>query len=140
MIHESSVIVRYAETDMMGIVHHAVYPIWTEFSRTQLMRDMGISYSEIESQGIMLPVTELGFRYKAPTFFEDKITILSAVTHLDSRRLRLDYQILRNESELCVIGFSKHIFMNAESRRPMRIDKELLTDFTLYLHPEFQQM
>lgn len=140
MIHKSSIIVRYAETDMMGIVHHAVYPVWAEFSRTQLMNDIGISYSEIEAQGIMLPVTELGFRYKAPTFFEDHITILAAVTHLDSRRLRLDYQMFRNEEQCCVIGFSKHVFMNAESRRPRRISQELLTDFTVYLHPEFQQI
>lgn len=139
MIHRYSTVARYAETDMMGVIHHSVYAIWAEAARTELMQCMGYSYSEIERSGIMLPVTELKLLYKAPTFYEDKISIECAVTLLDNRRFRVDYKMQSNE-KICCIGYSKHIFMNATTRTSMRISSELIDKFKIYFHPEFQQL
>jgi acyl-CoA thioesterase FadM len=58
--------VRYAETDAMGIVHHATYPIWMELGRSDFLRELGQSYSEWEAQGVMMSVGELHLKYRAP--------------------------------------------------------------------------
>ncbi len=139
MIHHFHTIARYAETDMMGIIHHSVYPIWAEAARTELMKETGYSYTEIEKSGVMLPVAEIRFYYKAPALYEDKITIESAVTHLDNRRLRIDYKIMARDI-VCCIGYSKHIFMNSKTRSSMRIDSNILDNFKKFYHPEFQQI
>lgn len=139
MIHSYQTVARYAETDMMGVIHHSVYAIWAEAARTELMSAMGYSYTEIERSGIMLPVTELRLIYKSPTFYEDKITIECAVTVLDNRRFRVDYKIMAKE-RICCVGYSKHIFMSATTRTSMRISTELINKFTKYFHPEFQQI
>ena len=140
MIHSFEVIVRYAETDMMGIVHHSVYPIWAEAARTDLMKAMDYSYTEVEKSGIMLPVTEIRFIYKKPTFYEDIVTITCAVTHLDNRRLKLDYSVKNKEGEVCVIGYTKHLFMGVETRASMRIPSAVLDKFKSFYHPEFTQI
>ena len=63
MISKSQVVVRYAETDQMGIAHHANYPIWYEIARTDLIKNIGMTYSEMEHMGVMTPLVELGCRY-----------------------------------------------------------------------------
>lgn len=72
MIHHTSIVVRYAETDQMGIVHHAVYPVWYEVARTELIRQIGIPYSQMEAMGVMTPLVELKSRYKGVTRYEDR--------------------------------------------------------------------
>ncbi len=137
MIHQFQTVGRYAETDMMGVIHHSVYPIWAEAARTELLQQMGYNYTEIEKSGIMLPVTEIQFVYKAPTYYENVIVIDCAVTLLDNRRLRIDYQI-STDGKVCCIGFTKHIFMSAETRVSMRIDSEIVDKFRKFYHPEFK--
>lgn len=139
MIHQLQIVARYAETDMMGVIHHSVYPIWAEASRTDLMKIMGYPYSQLEKSGIMLPVVEINFRYKVPTYYEDIICINSAVTHLDNRRFTVEYEICVND-KVCVQGYSKHIFMNSETRVSTRISSDLLDNFKQFYHPEFTKI
>ncbi len=138
MTHTFNTVARYAETDMMGVIHHSVYLVWAEAARMDMMDEMGYTYTETEKSGIMLPVTEVKFSYKAPSFFEDKIRVECAVTHMDNRRLRIDYQIKAGD-RLCCTGYTKHIFMNAASRTSMRIPTEVLDKFKEYYTPEFEQ-
>ncbi|MDK2818001.1 MAG: acyl-CoA thioesterase [Spirochaetota bacterium] len=139
MIYQSHTVARYAETDMMGVIHHSVYPIWAEVARTELMQAMGYSYYEIEKSGIMLPVTEIRFQYKAPVFYENKVLTNCAITLLDNRRTRIDYKICVDD-KICCIGYTKHIFMNTSTRRSMRIDNILLNKFKKFYHPEFENI
>ena len=139
MIHQSHTVARYAETDMMGVIHHAVYPIWAEVARTELMALMGVSYSEVESSGIMLPVTEIRFQYKAPIFYENKIITHCAITQLDNRRVRIDYQICV-DNKVCCIGYTKHIFMSSSTRKSIRLDNEALDNYKKIYHPEFEKL
>ena len=69
--------VRYAETDAMGIVHHAVYPVWMELGRSEFLRAQGQGYSEWEAQGIFMSVGELKVRYRSPARY-DELEVLSA--------------------------------------------------------------
>lgn len=63
MISRSKIKVRYAETDQMGIAHHSNYPIWYEVARTDLMKKMGMTYTQIEEQGLIVPLLELQCKY-----------------------------------------------------------------------------
>ena len=72
MINSSTDIeVRYAETDMMGIVHHASYLPWLEIARGNLLKERGISYSKLEESGILLPVVEIKMNYRRPATYDD---------------------------------------------------------------------
>ncbi len=139
MIHQSHIVARYAETDMMGVIHHSVYPIWAEVARTEQMQSTGFTYSEAESSGIMLPVTDIRFQYKAPIFYENKVVINCAITQLDNRRVKIDYEICVDD-KVCCIGYTKHIFMNASTRKSMRLDNEVLEKFKKNCHPDFEKL
>ena len=79
MISESKIIVRYQETDQMGIAHHSVYPVWFEVARTDFIKKLGITYSEIEKMGVMLPLTEVTCKYYKGTRYEDELTVTARV-------------------------------------------------------------
>ena len=93
-IHETRFWVRYAETDRMGIVHHATYLIYCEESRNQFSRDMGASYADFEKQGLGLVVSETNLRYLAPAVFGQEVLIRCWIDDLKSRRITFDYEIL----------------------------------------------
>ena len=76
---ESSITVRYAETDKMGIVHHSAYPIWFEIGRTDFIKQAGMPYSVMEEKGIMTPLTELNCKYYLPAYYEDELTVETRV-------------------------------------------------------------
>ena len=75
MHSKTYITVRYAETDRMGIAHHSNYPVWYEVGRTDYIKLYGISVSEMEKAGVMMPLTNLTCHYKNPALYEDKIII-----------------------------------------------------------------
>ena len=75
MTTETNLIVRYAETDQMGIVHHSNYPIWFEAARTDYIKKIGLPYSKIEERGLLLPLIELNCKYKGAARYEDEVVI-----------------------------------------------------------------
>jgi acyl-CoA thioester hydrolase len=91
-------VVRYGETDQMGIVYHPNYLIWCEIGRTELMRDLGARYRDVEDAGIRLAVAEVTVRYIAPARYDDRITVTTELTELGSRGITFDYVIAHAES------------------------------------------
>ena len=91
----SSVTVRYAETDQMGIAHHANYLIWCELARTNHMRQQGVSYRAMEEQGIRLPVIDAQLRYRAPARYEDELQVRCWIREVSSRRVVFGYLVER---------------------------------------------
>lgn len=110
--------VRYAETDMMGIVYHGNYLPWFEVGRTTLLKECGLPYREMEAQGYMLPVVELGAKYLKPALYDDTLTIVTRIHEPPRLRIRLDYEVRRGE-ELLVTGFTIHCFIN-KAGEPVR--------------------
>ena len=109
---ETSIRVRYAETDAMGIVHHSRYFVWLELARIEWLRSLGLDYKTMEDEGFYLPVVEVYLKYKAPAFFDDIITIeLKAQKNNYRVRFSLDYTLWRKD---CLIaqGFTTHVFLN----------------------------
>ena len=106
--------VRYAETDAMGVVHHANYLVYFEEGRSYYMRSMGCDYAEIEASGFNLPVTEAGLRYVGSLKYGDRVTVRTAITQNKSRRLTFVYEILSwRDSKTLVTGFTSHVWTNA---------------------------
>lgn len=114
----TQIAVRYAETDMMGIVYHGNYLPWFEVGRTTLLKECGLPYKELEAQGYHLPVIELGVKYARPALYDDTLTVITRLREKPTLRIHLDYEVRRGE-ELLVTGFTTHAFINKEGQ-PVR--------------------
>ncbi|GIV95857.1 MAG: thioesterase [Herpetosiphonaceae bacterium] len=122
----TSLRVRYADTDAMGVAYHANYLIWFEQGRTEFLRQAGISYRELEAQGYLLPVSEVQARFIAPARYDDLLTVKTTPVELRSRRLVFDYEIVNEQGRLLVSGRSTHIVVDRDSRRPTRLPQAIL--------------
>ncbi|MBP1154605.1 MULTISPECIES: thioesterase family protein [unclassified Paenibacillus] len=114
--------VRYQETDQMGVVYHANYLNWFEIGRTEMIREMGMSYRTLEAKGLLLPVLEAELKFHQPARYDDSITILTRITEFSNLRIRFASEIHR-DSDLLVSGGTRHVWLNREWK-PVRIDKE----------------
>lgn len=127
---ETVIRVRYAETDMMGIVYHGSYVPWLECARIQLLDDVGFPYTEMEAEGVRLPVIELHCRYLEPARFDDRIRVVSEVAEMPRAKITIHYRLSRvgDERLLCEAS-SVHAFMD-EGGRPCRPPNRLRDLFT----------
>lgn len=96
---ETTMHVRYAETDQMGIVHHSTYVIWMEEGRSDFMRQKQVDYAEVEKRGLALAVTEMTVRYSAPAHYGEQVTVRTWVESLRSRMLVFGYEIINTKSK-----------------------------------------
>ena len=114
----SQVVVRYAETDMMGVVYHGNYLPWFEVGRTTLLKELGLPYRQLEADGYRLPVLEVSARYLRPAVYDDTLTIVTFLRERPVLRIRLDYEVRRGD-ELLATGHTVHAFIDREGR-PVR--------------------
>ena len=92
---EIQIRVRYNECDPMGVVHHAVYPIWFEMGRTELLREQGSDYRALEEQKLFLAVIDLQIKYKASAKYDDELVLRTILTEVTNVRIKHAYQLLR---------------------------------------------
>jgi len=111
----TSLRVRYAETDQMGIVYHSNYLIWFEVGRSELFRDLNLPYTEFEKQGLGLAVVEVNCRYRKPTHYDDELVIVTEIDNMTSRSITFSYLVYREET-LLAEGKTVHVFINEEGR------------------------
>ena len=129
MPNTTELVVRYAETDQMGVVHHATYPIWFEIARTEYIRALGMSYSDMEKAGVMLPVTGISCKYRLPAKYDDTIEITARITRFSPARIEFEYEVRRKgEQEILSTGTSAHGFVDSQTFRPLNL-KKALPDF-----------
>ena len=114
----TQVTVRYAETDMMGVVYHGNYLPWFEVGRTTLLKELGLPYRQLEEEGFRLPVLEVSARYLRPAVYDDTVTIVTRLHDRPLLRIRLEYEVKRGE-ELLATGHTVHAFIDREGR-PVR--------------------
>lgn len=88
--------VRYSECDPMGVVHHAAYIPWLELGRTELLRQTGVSYAELEKQGVLLVVVRLSCRYKRPARYDDEIEVRTSVVGGGRVKIEHEYELVRD--------------------------------------------
>ena len=127
-IHEHRLRVRYAETDQMGVVHHANYLIYLEESRTRLMYERGCSYAELERQGWALPVRRAELRYRAPAYYDEELAIRTHVGKVGGASLTFVSEVFRVSDEtLIASGMVELACLDTRSkdRRPTLLPEEL---------------
>jgi acyl-CoA thioester hydrolase len=93
---EVQIRVRYAETDRMGLLHHANYLVYFEQARTDLLRTLGATYKDMEDEGYFLVVSKIEVRYKSPAHYDDVLTIRTTVTRTSPVRLEHKYDVFRD--------------------------------------------
>lgn len=115
LFSETTLRVRYAETDQMGIVYHSNYLIWFEVGRTELFRDLGLPYTVFEEQGLSLAVVEASCRYRKPAKYDDELVVGTHLEKFTSRIITFSYQV-KKEDILLTDGKTSHVFLNKEGR------------------------
>jgi acyl-CoA thioester hydrolase len=126
--YETEIEVRYAETDQMGVVHHANYVVWFEVARTRLCALSGFHYADVEKLGYFLMVTGVQLSYRKPARYGDTVRIVCWVDHLGSRGKRFAYEVHKGD-DLLVSGATEHIWVEKATGRPCRTPEPLREPF-----------
>lgn len=114
----------------MGIAHHSNYFVWFEIGRTDLCRETGHPYNEIENRGYILVVTEIACRYRIPYRYDEEVLIRTSVAEIASRSMRFAYELYdAGGEELRATGFSSHLWLDRATRKPVRADAEVVKAF-----------
>ena len=125
-ISKTELTVRYAETDQMGIVHHSVYPIWYEAGRTDYIKMFGISYTEMEAAGVMMPLINLTCHNGIPAKYEDVVVVETRATKLSAAKMVLYYEVKRkSDGVLLGSGTTEHGFVDSKTFKPINVKKKL---------------
>ena len=98
---EIQIRVRYAETDRMGLLHHANYLEYFEQARTELLRTHHGAYKELEDQGYYLVIAKVEIKYKSPAHYDDVLTIRTTVTRTTPIRIEHKYEVFREGALIC---------------------------------------
>ena len=126
-IHRSTVRARYAETDAMGVVHHASYLPWLEVGRVDLLRAAGVPYTSIEERGFLIVLSDIQVRYRSPARFDTLVTVETQLILLKTRHLSFGYRVLlESTGTLCVEARTDHIVVSRTSMRATQLPSDLL--------------
>ncbi len=112
--------IRYSETDKMGYLHHANYLNYFETGRTEMLRSMGMTYKEMEQDGILLPVLSANINYNAPSYYDDVLTVKTFMKKKPGIKVFFEYEIYNENSLLICTGNTTLVFVDAVSRKPRR--------------------
>src|SRR5512141_1510612 len=119
--HTTDIRVRYADTDQMKIVYYGKYFEYFEQGRSDLLRQIGMPYPEIERRGFLLPVIEAHAEYRRSALYDEELTVRTMVHDLPQARIRITYRVFRNDGVVLVEGHTVHSFLHAERRVPARV-------------------
>lgn len=102
MVHFDTLFrVAYADTDQMGVMYHGSYARYLEMARVDCLRSLGISYKDVEANGLFLPVLEMNIKYIRPIFYDDLVTIKVTIPEMPRRSLVFHYQLFKEDELLC---------------------------------------
>lgn len=121
MIHSThSLRVRYAETDPMKYVYYGNYATYFELGRVELFRSIGISYDEIENNGIWLPVSDYKIKYLKPALYDQKLEIHTFMRKIPGVRIEFEYEIYNEERIKITEASTTLFFLNAKTNKVMK--------------------
>lgn len=118
--------VRYAETDQMGVVYYGNYPIYLEVGRVEALRNLGLTYKQMEEDGVMLPVLNLQIKYLKSAVYDEEINVVTKITKLPSSRINFEHEIYNEAGDLITLGQVELVFVSMQTRKPCRCPKDLL--------------
>lgn len=114
------ILVRYGETDQMGIVHHSNYLRYFEVARLEWLTALGVSYTSMEQHGILMPVIDANLSYKTSAFFEDSLIVHIQLEEIPRVKIKFSYEIKNQKDQVVCLGHTSLAFLNVETRKPMR--------------------
>ena len=122
-ISEKQIEVRYAETDQMGVVHHSSYIIWCELGRTQIVKDLGFDYAELERSGYVSPVLDISVQYKKAMRYGQVATVRTWIESHGKLRTTYGYEILHEDGSVAATATSQHTLIRKDTFRHVALRK-----------------
>ena len=123
--------VRYGETDQMGVVYHGNYATFFEVARTEWLRNVGVSYKDLENRGIILPVISLSFNFIKPAKYDDILIISVFLKKNPLVKIEFDYEIVNQNKEKISTGNSVLAFMDRKTNKPTKCPNYILEKLNL---------
>lgn len=117
---ETKIRVRYGETDQMGYVYYGFYAMYYEVARVESLRQLGLTYREIEAMGVIMPVLENKSKYLAPGRYDEELRIVTTLRDKPSVRIRFEYEIFNEQNKLIHQGETLLAFVDKLTNRPCR--------------------
>ena len=133
---ETSVRVRYAETDQMGYVYYGNYAMYYEVARVESFRNLGFAYKELEEQGVMMPVLEHYSKFLKPGRYDERLTIKVRIPEMPGVRIRFEYEIFNEKDEHIQTGWTLLVFINMENGRPVKAPTHMVELLKPYFDEE----
>ena len=119
--NKTTIRVRYADTDKMQFVYNGKYLEYFEVGRAELLRSIGLPYSEVETRGYQLPLIEAGLKYKQPAMYDELLEVEAINRELYSAKVHIEYIVSKKETgEIVAEGFTTHMFIKSDSKKPTR--------------------
>jgi acyl-CoA thioester hydrolase len=118
--------VRYADTDQMGVVYYGNYGRLFEIGRTEMIREMGMPYRELEQSGVSMPVYSVNSRYLNKITYDELITIETTVNEMPAARMTFQHRIYNQEGKLAHEATVVLVFLDSRSNRPVRAPRKLI--------------
>ncbi|MAH81968.1 MAG: thioesterase [Flavobacteriaceae bacterium] len=112
--------VKYSDTDQMGYMHHSNYLRFFENARISWLRDLGVSYKNMEKDGILMPVVASSLKHIKPAFFDDQLYIQIILERLPKASLEFSYVVLNQNEDTICRGYTKLAFLKSNSQKPIR--------------------
>ncbi|MDP1744803.1 MAG: thioesterase family protein [Bacteroidota bacterium] len=131
-ISETSLRVRYAETDRMGYVYYGNYAQYFEVGRVEALRQLGTSYKEMEDNGIMLPVYACNIKYLKPAFYDDLLVIKTVIKDLPTAKITFDYEIYNQKGELLTSANTSLVFIKMATNKPCAAPESFIEKIKVY--------
>ena len=125
-IDEIQIRVRYGETDQMGVVYHGNYALYLEMGRIEWLRKLGISYKNMEENGIMLPVVSLNINYKKSAGYDDVINVKTQLKNVPTAKIEFEYEITNDKGEILTTAHTTLVFIDMKTNRPVRAPQHIL--------------
>lgn len=124
--YSKTIRVRYNETDQMGVVYHGNYASYFEVARTEWLRNLGVTYKEMEENGTMLPVISLSFKFLKSAMYDDLLTISVSLRKKPMVKIEFDYEIINQNKEKISTGNSVLAFVDMKTNKPIKCPDYIL--------------
>lgn len=118
--------VRYSETDRMGYVYYGNYAAYLEVARVEALRSLGITYRELEDQGILLPVSEYQIRYLKPAYYDELLTVKTVIPGSSGVRILFNYEVFNSSGDLIAVASTTLVFVSAANGKPCSPPEEII--------------
>ena len=131
--HRTILRTRYSEVDRMGYVYYGNYATYFEVGRVEAMRELGISYAELEASGIMMPVVRYEIHYWKPAFYDEELTIITRVREIPRSRITFEYETYNAKGELLNKAVTELVFVDSGTMKPQRAPQLIVDAAKKYL-------